>query len=225
MPASNAFTWSYSALKNYETCPNRYYHYQVLKDVSEPQSDELKSGYALHTAFEHRVKSGRPLPVGMAKFEPMLATYVAAPGTTYAEQKLALTSEFRPTTYFAPDVWFRTVIDTAKIRADQGFALILDWKTGKPKADLTQLDLMAATTFLHDPAVHTIKASLAFVGYATSDWESERYQRADLRRIWGEVLPRVAALKAARTLNDFPPKPGGLCRKYCAVKSCPHHGR
>lgn len=217
------FSWSYSALKNFETCPRRYYHYQIKKDVVEPQSAELQSGHQLHGAFEARVKEGKQLPLGYGQYEDMLATFINAPGTTYAEQRLALTSEFKPSAYFGNDVWFRTVIDAAKVRTEDGFALIIDWKSGKPKDDTTQLQLMAATMLLHDPKLQVVRASLAFVGHKI--WETEEYTRDDLRRIWGDILPRVNELKEARAMGNYPAKPGGLCRRYCVVKTCPYNGR
>jgi hypothetical protein len=220
---SKAFAWSYSALKNFETCPKKYYHASVAKDVVEAPSDEVTSGYAMHTALEARIKHGTTLPLGYTQYEPMMAAYVAAPGVTYAEQKLALTPEFRPATYFAKDVWFRTVLDTAKVRPDEGFALVVDWKSGKPKDDTTQLDLMAATMFLHDPRLVKVKASLAFLAHKV--WVPETYVRQDVRRIWSDILPRVAALKQARAKGEYPAKPSGLCRRYCAVRACAYNGR
>lgn len=216
------FSWSYSTLKNFETCPRRYYHYNVAKDVIEPQSDELTSGFSLHKAFEARIKDGTPLPVGYAQYEPMLDAFVDAPGDTYAEQKLALTSEFKPIPFFGgPSVWFRTIIDAAKINGDT--ALVIDWKTGKPKEDTTQLQLISATMMLHDPRLQRVTAALAFI--TNNHWEREVFTRESIPEIWGEVLPRVEKVKQARQNGDYPPKPGPLCRRWCAVTTCEYRGR
>jgi PD-(D/E)XK nuclease superfamily len=218
--------WSYSALKNFETCPKRFYHYNVAKDVTEPESPALAEGHALHRHFQARLTMGTSLPLGYGQYEGILARFLNAPGATYAEQKLAITAEFKPTAFFSRDAWFRTVIDAAKVRpldAGGAQATVLDWKTGKPAIDTTQLQLMAAAIFVHEPNVQRVKAGLVFLAHGQT--ERAEFVREDQAEIWGEVLPRVRALTKARHTKEYPPTPSGLCRKYCAVSSCPYHGR
>lgn len=215
------FSWSYSALKNFETCPRRYHAYNVAKDVVEPQSEAIRHGHAVHQAFDARVAKGTKLPLGMGMYEPLLAQLSAAEGETYTERKLALTSEFAPSTFFSKQAWFRIVLDYTNIKG--GRATVIDYKTGKPSEDLTQLQLAAATMFAHDKHIERVKSALVFVAY--DQIERAEFVRDDLTEIWGEVLPRVARLVDARQRQDYPPKPGGLCRRFCAVISCPFHGK
>jgi hypothetical protein len=221
MSATKPFSWSYSVLKNYETCPKRYYHYNVIKDVKEPETDQLREGNRLHKSFENRVASATPLPLGYKQYENLLAKLIAAPGETHAEQKLALTSSFTPTTYFANNAWFRTVIDFTKIH--NGTATVVDYKTGRVANDTTQLQLMSATLFASDPQIQRVRAALLFVAHG--QMEREEYVRGDLTEIWGEILPRVKVVERARAAQHYPPTPSGLCKRFCAVTSCPHHGR
>ena len=216
-----AFAWSYSQLTGFETCGLRYYHYNVAKDVTEPDDSGLREGNRLHKAFENRILHAEPLPFGMGMYENMLTKIVAAPGATLGEQKLAITSSFTPVTFFHKDVWFRTVIDAAKI--DATTARIFDWKTGKVKKDTTQLQLMSAAVFHHDKRIERVKAALVFVAHG--QLEREEFVRGDVTEIWSEILPRVKALEHARVTNTFPPKPSGLCKRYCAVRTCAYHGR
>jgi len=215
------FAWSYSQLKNYETCPKRYYHYNVAKDVQEPETDQLRDGNALHKAFENRIKHATPLPLGYGQYEDLLSRIINAPGVTYAEQKLAMTSTFQPVAYFGKGVWYRGVLDCTKVR--ETTAITFDWKTGKPSQDMTQMQLAAATLFCHLPQLQRVKVALAFLAHGQT--ETGEFLREDLTEIWGEILPRVKQVERARVTQEFPPKPSGLCRKYCAVQSCPHHGR
>lgn len=215
------FAWSYSQLKNYETCPKRYYHYNVEKDVKEPESDQIREGNNLHKHFENRILHQTPLPLGYGQYEKLLAKVLNAPGQTYGEQKLAMTAEFQPVAYFGKGVWFRTVIDVAKVQPTT--ASVIDWKTGKVKEDTTQLQLMAAMLFCHMPLLERVKAALIFIGH--DHVEPAEYVRSDLAEIWGEILPRVKKVRDSRASMEFPPRPSGLCKKYCAVTSCPYHGR
>lgn len=215
------FAWSYSQLKNYETCPKRYYHYNVAKDVHEPETDQLRDGNALHKHFENRVKHGTPLPLGYGHYEGLLSRIIGAPGVTYAEQKLAMTSAFTPVAYFGKGVWYRSVLDCTKVNGP--VAHTFDWKTGKPSQDMTQMQLAAATLFCHQPDLQRVKVALVFVGHGQV--EPAEFVRENLTEIWGDILPRVKQVERARQTMEFPPKPSGLCKKYCAVMSCPYHGR
>lgn len=216
------FSWSYSALKNFESCPRRYQAYAVTKEVVEPESDAIRQGHALHTAFEQRVTQGTELPLGMGMHEPMLSKLASAPGKIYAEQKLALTPELKASAWFGKHAWFRTVVDYTNVR-DDGSATVLDYKTGRVSADTTQLDLIAATLFAHQRKVKHVKAALVFVAYGQT--ERAEYVREDVTAIWGRVLPRVKKLWQARQENVYPPKPGPFCRRWCQVKTCPFNGR
>jgi len=214
------FTWSYSRLKAYETCPKRHFHYDVVKDVHEEESRALKEGSAMHLAFEERVRDGKPLPLPYAQHEPLMKKLVEAPGDTFAEQKLGLTDKFKPAAFFSPNVWFRTVLDFAKIRSKA--AVIVDYKSGKVTDDETQLALMSATILHYAPQVDEVRAAFLF---ANNDrLVSRTFHRDSLAGIWRDILPRVKRLQDATASNEYPPNPSGLCIKYCQVTSCPHYG-
>ena len=217
----NTFSWSFSRLKNWETCPSRFLHYDMLKDVKEPESPQLAEGGATHKAFENRIRHNTKLPLGLLQHEPTMAKLASLPGEVYAEQRLALTKQFKPVGFFGAGVWFRTVIDYCNI--NNGVAAVVDYKTGKVTEDLTQMQLMSATIMHTDPTVQRVKARLLFVNHNHA--ERAEFVRGDLSEIWGEILPRVNKLEAAIDAQEFPPKPGGLCKRYCAVSSCPYHGR
>jgi hypothetical protein len=208
-------------LKNFETCPRRYYNYNVAKSVVEPESEAIRHGHAVHAAFDARVSKGTKLPLGMGMHEPLLARLANAEGEVHTERKLALTSTFTPSTFFSKSAWFRIVLDYTNIKG--GRATVIDYKTGKPNEDLTQLQLAAATMFAHDTHIERVKTALVFVAY--DQIERAEFVREDLTEIWGDVLPRVSKLVAARQQQEYPPKPGGLCKRYCAVVSCPFHGK
>jgi len=167
----------------------------------------------------YKIVIGRTAKMG--QHETLLARIADAPGRTYSEQKLALTDQFAPVGYFGKNVWFRTVIDAAK-QPDDSFAIVFDWKSGKPTTDETQMQLIAATMMHHMPRLERVRTALVFVNHDHT--ERGEYVRGDLPEIWANILPRVNRLRQAREDEDYPPKPGGLCRRYCAVKTCPHWG-
>jgi hypothetical protein len=217
------FSWSYSKLKNFETCPKRYYHYDVVEDIGEPESAELLFGNQMHAAYAKRCANNTPLPPTFASAEGIISKLLAAPGKKYVEQKWAITSTFQHTQWRSQDAWYRGVADFGKHNTDTATMVVVDWKSGKVKDDLTQLQLMAATVFIHFPTVQRVKAILAFTQY--DHVEPATFTRSDQKEIWSEILPRVKELRKAHDEQSFPPKPSFLCRKYCGVVSCPHHGK
>lgn len=215
--------WSYSALKNFETCPRRYDAYDWSKTIPFVETEQIVAGHHLHKHFENRLLWGTSLPIGYGMFEPMLAKVAAAPGTLSGEARLALTAGFAASPYFGPQAWFRTVVDACVMKPDGATATVFDWKTGRHKDEETQLQLMALALFIHHPALERVRAALVFVNYDSV--HRMEFARGDTTELWAEILPRVRALMAARAAGAFPPKPSGLCRKYCDVRSCEFHGR
>ena len=204
--------WSYSSLDAFETCPRRYKLTRVTKEVVEPQTEVLLHGNRVHKALEERI-GGKPLPTQFAEYEPAAAMVVGAEGVKKAEVKFALTAQLTPTTFFAKDVWLRGVFDVVIDRPKE--TLVLDWKTGKPKPDSDQLKLFAAATFSLRPAVE--KVQTGFVWLAHNRVDRETYTREQMPDLWGEFRPRVARLTIAHSTDQFPPRPSGLCQKWCPV--------
>lgn len=214
------FAWSYSKLKNFETCPKRYWHIDVQKDVKEEEGEALTYGNALHKALADRIGKGTPLPKPFAHFEPWAERILTGEGNILVEQKLAITAEFAPCTFFDKAAWYRGVADVIKIVGP--VALVADWKTGKILEDGSQLALMAQCVFAHHPSVQKIRSE--FVWLKDDATTRADFTRADMVGVWRGLYPRVEALQKAHDTNSFPAKTGGLCRRWCPVTQCPHHG-
>jgi hypothetical protein len=222
------FAWSYSRLKNYETCPKRHFHIDVNKDVKEEEGEALLWGNAVHKALAKRIADGTKLPTGMERFEKWAARIITPGGKILVEQQLAIDENFGPTAWFGSDAakrgtgepWYRGIGDVVKIVGP--VALVIDWKTGKILEDSQQLALMAACVFAHHPEV--IKVRSVFVWLKDDAETTEDFHRNDMPAMWKHLWPRIENLKNAYASTTFPAKPGGLCKRYCPVKVCPHNG-
>ena len=216
--------WSYSALNAYETCPKRYYLTKVSKQVAEPQTEATIWGNQVHKALELRITKHQTLPETMKQYETIAQTVVAKAvgGKLEAESKMALTASYRPTTWFAKDVWVRGITDFTIAKGDKVF--VGDWKTGKPTPESAQLRLTAAMTMHQKPYVNTVIN--AFIWLKTGGTTHEKFTRDDIPTIWQEFAPRVQRLEHAVAESKFPARPSGLCAKWCPVgKSlCEHCG-
>ena len=215
-----AFAWSYSKLKNYETCPKRHYHVDVKKDVKDEESEHITYGNAVHKALAGAIGSGDPLPKPFESLKPWVDKVTSSQGTILVEQQLAVTEELNPTEWFGKDAWYRGIADVIKIVGP--VAVVLDWKTGRISEDGVQLALMAQCVFAHHPGIEKIRTE--FVWLKEDATTRADFTRADMVKVWAGLLPRVTTLKNAYTGANFPPKPGYLCRRFCPVVSCPHHG-
>lgn len=220
-----AFSWSFSKLKNYETCPKRHYHVDVARDVKEPESEELKFGNTLHDLLAKRLGPAKtPLPEGWEKYEPYAAKVdmpVGYPrGKLLVEQKMAIKRDFSACDWRSNEAWYRGIADVLKIVGP--VALLVDWKTGKVSEESQQLVLAAACVFAAHPEVQKIRAEFVWLKHDATTRED--VNRADMPMMWANLMPRIEELQAANEKTIYPPKPGFLCKKWCPCTMCPHHG-
>jgi hypothetical protein len=220
---SRPTAWSYSALDAFEVCPFRYFKTKVEKSVKEPQTQATIWGNQVHKALELRVRDGTALPDGMKQYEPLAAKIAArAQGcTVQTEQKLALTKDFKETTFFAKDVWLRSILDISIEKGTRAF--IGDWKTGRKNPNSEQLQLSAAVFFATRPWIDEITNT--FLWLQAGEATVEKFHRDDAPEIWQNFLPRVQRLEEAVALQKFPKRPSGLCRAWCPVHTCEHNGK
>lgn len=219
----NVLPWSYSSVTAFETCPRRFKMTRLTKEVVEAQTEATIHGNEVHKAIEHHLLGKQYLPEKYAKYIPIVEKVKATPGKRLVEFKFALTKSFKPTEFFAKDAWVRGVIDAGVIGTKSG--VVLDWKTGKPKTDHDQLKLFAVATLAMYPYLESIKTG--YVWLAHNKLDAQEFTRQNTPEIWQAFLPRIQRLTKAAENDDFPPKPSGLCTKWCPVTNdkCEFSGR
>ena len=220
---TKAGAWSYSKMKNFETCPKQYYHVTVLKEHPFQPTAATQYGNEFHKAAELFIKNGDPIPGKFVQYTKVLEALRDRPGEKHCELKLGLTEKLDPCGFFAKDVWFRGVIDLLII--EDNVAYVVDYKTGKSAryADPDQLELMALMVFEHYPEVEQVKAGLLFV--IAEEFIKKDYDTSTRDDQWGRWYQRYAAMEKAHELDVFNPRPSGLCRAHCPVLECPHNGQ
>jgi hypothetical protein len=218
------FSWSWSKLKNFRTCPKRHFHVDLQKDYREDESEQLIWGDQVHKAMAARIDKGTPLPHTMQhynKWPDAIAKWKDAGMKVLVEQKLAITDKFTPSSFFDGATWFRGVADALALAPRVAYAF--DWKTGQVKPDYEQLALNAALVFAHHPEIEEIGTSFVWLGNDTES--SATYRRDDMMKVWNSVMPEVKVMAEAHRTTTYPPKPSGLCKRYCPVTSCPYYGK
>jgi PD-(D/E)XK nuclease superfamily len=223
------FSWSYSRLKAFEDCPRRYHETQVKKAWPEEKSEMLEFGDAVHDAMATALRTGEPLPTKFKIYQRWIDSLLETEGELLIENdcQWAITRDFKPTAWFAKDVWLRCIADAVKLdyrNNPKPAALVVDWKAGKSaNGDPIQLTLTSLMMFIQFPQIRSVRAD--FVWLQENDRTQQSLYRHEAADAWADLMPRVEKLQQATNANYFPPKPNRFCRSWCPVKSCEYHGR
>lgn len=209
----NMPAWTYSQLDSFESCPKKYFHIRVAKDVVDPPNVHNEWGERVHTALENYIAKGDPLPEGMTQWEPLMQKFAALPGEKFPEQRFGLDRNFQPSDW--KQSWTRGIADLAVVGKTK--AAVIDYKTGKRKPT-EQLDLYAAYAFAYYPQVQQV--TTAFVWLKEKKIDKKVITRDEVPNIWQGLLPRVRKLESAYERESWPARPSGLCNGWCPVKQC-----
>lgn len=212
---THPIAWSFSSLKKFKDCPKMYYETRIAKSVKQTPTEQILYGERAHKAFEVALTTNTPLEGDFKPYAAVAEKLRDVKGVFSAEQKLAITTSFKPATWFGKDVWCRGVLDAVWV--DNNKAIITDYKFGKQRKDTGQLKLFALLLFAHHPAVERVNTG--FVWMQTGKAEVEKYYRKDVPVLWQDILPDVRRLEYAHRTQTWVPRPSGLCN-YCPVQQC-----
>lgn len=210
------FTWTYSKLDAYETCPRRHYEVDISKHYQDGDGENLKWGNYVHDKLALACSGKAELPEELMPYQKWVERSRRW-NHVQVEHRAALTKNLTACNYSAPAVWWRGRVDLSYVEGP--LAIALDWKTGRIKENPVQLGITAQWIFAAHPAVEKVISQYVWLGEETTT--DETFTRKDMTYLWSKLLPRVQAYEHALNRQEFPPKPGGLCKRYCPVDSCP----
>ncbi len=211
--------WSFSSLKTFEQCPRKYYHVKIAKDIVEKDTVATLYGKAMHSAAEHYIRDGEPLPKHYEHLQPVLDTLAEIDGDKYCELKLGLTKDLEACSFNAKNVWWHGIADLVVINETKKLAYSVDFKTSKNAryADTKQLDLVAIGLFKKFPAIKRVKSALVFV--VSNEFVRTEHTVDDIPKYIKKPAQVVQRIEAAISNNVWNPVEGPLCR-FCPVKTC-----
>mgnify|MGYP003337478066 FL=1 len=214
-----AFTWSFSALKDYINCPRKYHETKVLKRFETKVTQAMTFGTNVHKHCEDYVGEGKPLPKNYSHFKPVLDSLMEINGTRYPEHEMGLKPDGTACEFNDPARWVRGIADLLIVDGDQAY--IVDYKTGSNKyPDPKQLKLMALMTFAHFPEVQKIKAGLLFIVH--NSFVDESYTRDQVENLWANFRPDLQRLQASYDTDVWNPNKTPLCG-WCPVTTCEYY--
>lgn len=205
---------SHTFLSDYENCPRKAHRRHVVRDLPYVPSPQMLWGNVVHEAAEGRLTSGRPWPDDCAHLEPIALAILAA-GRVYGEQKVAVTSQWRPCSFYDPDVYLRGKVDVV-IEVNKWQALILDWKTGKERENPDELELHAALLWAREPHFQEIKGHYIWVN---DQRLGHRHDLSAFAKTQLRVNRMMTHAQHAQRTDFWPPRENPLCR-WCDVKDC-----
>lgn len=221
------FSWSYTALKDFETCPLKYAHSRFFCDVPFTKTEASIWGDRVHKAAEIFLKVQPPFDdkEALAQVEPYVMKMFRSGLHPEAELEIALTRDLRLTSWFAKDCWFRIKIDVVLTNYARTKAKLFDWKTGGTiREDDDQLRLCAAALSVIRPNLEEFTGKYIWTTHKKVTG-IKPLSKADIPAIWADFLPRVKRMEDSWRTEIFPARRSGLCGKYCDVTTCTHNGR
>lgn len=215
------FSWSFSAVNGFETCPFQYAHRRFYCTVPFIETEPIIWGNRVHQAAELFLKRTPPNdPEAFAPVEKYVTAMLRSGYKVHAELEIALTQDFKPVRWFSKEAWLRAKIDVTLLTHKHEEARLYDWKTGKNiKDDADQLRLCGAALSVVYPEIEKFEGMYVWTAHqAVTGIKS--FTKDEVPAIWEDYLSRVARMENAWREERFPPKPSGLCRKWCPVKEC-----
>lgn len=209
--------WSYSRLKEFKSCPRKFYHKNILKDVPKEDPAHFVRGRDVHKGFELYLKGSggfTDLQLSMiTKFKPILDMVAAAP-ELFVEQQLAFNESEQQVGYFDRDVWVRIVFDVVAISGNK--ATVIDWKTGKVYPDSDQLDFYAGAIAMWRPEVEVV--TTAFI-WADADAKPTMsvYSKQQAERKWQLFADESELIQLAAEAGNWQQKPSDEACKWCPL--------
>ena len=217
--------WSFSKWKKFNTCPQQFYQDTVLKRFPRDETTEMRYGTLFHEAAENYIGKGDELPPPFQFARAALDNLNAIDGDKLVEQKMGITADLDPCTFYADNVWWRGISDLNIINLPVAYSV--DYKTGSKKsvayADKGQLELIALAIFTAYPEVMVVKAALFYV--VAGAFIKDTYHRDDASKLWVKWIGNFNEMAAAYRNNVWNTKQSGLCYQHCPVLECPHNGR
>lgn len=233
---SPRFTWSYTSLQEFLTCPAQWAAKRYYKTLVEKESEAMRVGNMIHATAEHYLKSkiGQTFKQSQihSAYLPMVQRYcdalLASGAELHVEKEMCFDKAFKPCGWKDWDTVY--VRSKGDVLAKKGNKIsILDWKSGKYKEDFLQLEMFAVFAALTPEFKDVQEFDPKFIFIKEAAPKNilrlpQPIQRSELKGILGKIIAIVRRMEAAWESETFPCRKNGLCRNYCANTDCTHCG-
>lgn len=221
------FSWSFSALNNFENCPLAYAGKSYYYTIPFVESWQQVWGKEVHNCADQAIKVGKDNvndPTILVQLSPYLDLFLLKRiegSLLESEVEIVLNEDMQQLTgksaWFSKEAWFRAKLDV--LITDNNKVFYGDWKTGaKVKDETEQLKLGCAALSVARPKLETFTGKLLFTRHKTITGGCN-LDKAGVQQVWADTLPRVKRMEDAWRSEIFPARPSGLC-PWCQVENC-----
>jgi len=211
-------TWSFSRLKDFESCPLKaYLKFVERRSDDHMNKDALNRGIMVHTACENFVQGKGDFIKEMAKFRDYFAMlkdeYEA--GDVKIEEDWGFNKDWGITGWWDDDVWCRMKLDNFRVM-DKEFTAgtATDYKTGKKFGNEVshsqQGILYALGSFLRFPTLESCDVELLYLDHGLTT--KKNYTRETAMKFLPMWTSRAMKMTEA---TDYPPKPNKMTCMWC----------
>lgn len=200
-----------SGLLDYEGCGKRFYHTKIVKTHRQEVTDALTHGNTVHKQLEDHVKHRKALPTHLNHVADVISDLRACGLELYAELEMAIDREWNPVGFWDKTAWLRGKIDLVALSRDEAY--VYDYKTGKRKADFTQLQIYSAVVY---HVLKLKKVTSAYMWLKTKEADSFAVDAGNIALIQQEITERIENAENAELTNRWLARTSPLCR-YCPV--------
>lgn len=230
------FTWSYTSMQEFLTCPAQWAAKRYWKTIKEGESEAMRVGNLIHETAEHYLKwkIGQTFSQNKihSQYLPQVQKYcdalVASGAELHVEREMCFDQKFKPCGWKDWNTVY--VRSKADVLAKKGNKIsLLDWKTGKYKEDFLQLKMFAVFSALTPGFEDVQEFDPKFIFTKEAPPKNilrlpKPILRAELKGVLTEILQVVRRMEAAWESETFPCKKNGLCKNYCLNNACLHCG-
>lgn len=206
--------WSYSLLHCFDDiCAHQGEARYITKTIKFVETPEIKFGNAVHTAFEHRVGGGKPLPLEMQKWEKFAAPFDGRGAKT--EAWFQIDTEGKACDRNAPKKFGHGKIDLHIVNGETCY--IADWKTGNGKyEDPFELEIGALFLKAKYPQLKKIVGQFFWL---KEDRAGQLHDLSDVGATWAKVCSIMQTIYSYRAIAEYPKRTSPLCA-WCQRWDC-----
>lgn len=207
---------TFTILSHYLNCPHAMYRRYIKKDGPPyVETPEMKWGNDVHSAFEHRIGSMKPLPEKMRAWECFAVPFDGK--MALCEQKLAINRDNKPTGYWDKGCYFRGKNDVTVAQDTVGY--LCDFKTGKSTyEDPFELETNALLLKAKKPQLAKIVGSYCWLKESRM---GQLYDLSNFEGTWNRIRELMGKIESKKP-EEFEKHKSGLCG-WCSVSDCEHH--
>jgi len=191
-------------------------YYKYIKKIKEPTSPPMQRGSDIHKDAElWATKQLKKRPPSLDLFDLEFDELRKISKKLQVEAECAVDASWNPCSWFGAMAWMRAKLDVMFAMADGTTLKVIDYKTGKIRAEnMEQLDLYAILGFIFGgDHITKVEAEFWYLDEGGDEGIQRReYTRADalkLRKVWEKRTKKMLADVA------FKPTPSSNACRWC----------